>query len=173
MIVQIGRPRIRQWAGLLLLGAVTFVVVGYIFSAHNRDSASTLISALLSVTTAATGVAMWLWASPRRIANKPLRSLLERAAAELAEQVRLQWEQAASERRLTYPMSIRLQWQWSHRQVTGPAKEAVCGDPAPPSWQCLIEYLRAHPDRVLAQAWKLHSWWPWFATLTVPRRPGR
>jgi hypothetical protein len=123
VVVQVGGRRIWPWLGLVLLVALTFVVVGYVLRAPDRDMASKLVSTLISVGTAATGVAMWLWTS-RRPAQAS-RSLLERAADELAEQVRRQWKQAATERGLMSPAPIPVRWQWSHRQVTGPAEAAV------------------------------------------------
>jgi hypothetical protein len=51
---------------------------------------------------------------------------LERAADELAKQLRRQWEQAAAERRLT-SAPIPVQWRWSRRQMTGPITEVVGG----------------------------------------------
>lgn len=121
--MEIGRRRIWPWTGLLLLVVVTFVVVEYVLNAPNRDLASKLVSTFVSVATAATGIATWLWAS-RRPAQAS-HSLLERAADELAEQVRRQWEQAAAERGLMSPAPISVWWQWSRRQVTGPVPSAL------------------------------------------------
>ncbi|MGH3707100.1 MAG: hypothetical protein ACRDRQ_03140 [Pseudonocardiaceae bacterium] len=123
--MEIGRRRIWPWVGLLLLVAVTSMVVKYILSAHNRDSAGALVATFLSIATSATGIAMWLWASRRSAQTS--RSLLERAADELAEQVLRQWEKAAGERGLMYPSPISVQWQWSRLQVTGAVETVVGG----------------------------------------------
>lgn len=125
IVVEIGRRRIWPWIGLLLLVAVTFVVVEYVLRAPNRDLASKLVSTFVSVATAATGVAMWLWASRRP--TQASRSLLERAADELAKQVHQQWKKAAVERKLMPLAPISVWWQWSRRQVTGPVEAAVGG----------------------------------------------
>lgn len=109
----------------MLLVAGTGVVVEYVLNASNRDSASKLVATFLSVASTATGVAVWLGKSPRPTGAS--RSLLERAADELAEQVRRQWERAATERGLRSPEPISVWWQWSRQQVTGPVKAAVGG----------------------------------------------
>ncbi len=111
---------------MLLLVAVIAVALAYILHAHDPKSAGTLIQTLVALATTACTVAGWLWA--RRRPAQASRSQLERAADELAEQVRRQWERAAGERRLMYPASIPMRWQWSHRQVTGPVTEAVGGN---------------------------------------------
>jgi hypothetical protein len=54
------------------------------------------------------------------------RFTLERAADELAEQLRRQWKRAAAERGLT-PAPIPVRWRWSPRSVTGSPAEAVGG----------------------------------------------
>jgi hypothetical protein len=51
---------------------------------------------------------------------------LERAADELAEQLRRQWKQAAAEQGLI-SAPIPVQWRWSLRQVTGRIKDAITG----------------------------------------------
>jgi hypothetical protein len=109
----------------LLLVAVTAVVVTYIVYAHDPESASTLVRALVGLATTACTVVGWLWT--RRPPVQISRVQLERAADELAEQVYRQWERAASERRLVYPAPMCLRWQWSRQQVTGPVTEAVGG----------------------------------------------
>ncbi len=85
LVVEIGRRRTWPWVGLVLLVAVTSGVVAYVLSAHNRDLASKLVSTFVTVATAAAGVAMWLGALLRPA--QASRSLLERAADELAAQV--------------------------------------------------------------------------------------
>lgn len=124
--MEILRRRLWSWVGLLLLVAVIAGVVVYILRAHDPKSAGTLVQTLVGLATTACALAGWLWA--RRQPVQASRSQLERAADELAEQVRRQWERAAGERRLMYPASIPLRWQWSHRQVTGPVTEAVGGN---------------------------------------------
>lgn len=115
------RRRLWPWAGLLLLLAAIVAVVAYIFYAHDPASVSTLVG----LATTACTVAGWLWARRRPVQISRLQR--ERAADELAEQVRRQWAQAAGERRLVYPAPMCLRWQWSRRQVTGPVTEAVGG----------------------------------------------
>jgi hypothetical protein len=82
-----------------------------------------LVQSLAAVVTVAAGAVVWLWARARP--NKAALLPLERAADELAEQLRRQWEQAAIERGLTHPIPLR--WRWSRRKVTGPPAEAVKG----------------------------------------------
>ncbi|MGH6630161.1 MAG: hypothetical protein ACREB3_10555, partial [Burkholderiales bacterium] len=106
---------------MLLLLAAIVAVVAYIFYAHDPASVSTLVG----LATTACTVAGWLWARRRPVQISRLQR--ERAADELAEQVRRQWAQAAGERRLVYPAPMCLRWQWSRRQVTGPVTEAVGG----------------------------------------------
>jgi hypothetical protein len=52
---------------------------------------------------------------------------LERAADQLAEQLRRQWERTAAKRGLTYPGPVPVRWRWSLRPVAGPIAEAVGG----------------------------------------------
>lgn len=117
------RRPIWPWIALSLLVAVIAGVLAYILHAHDLNSAGALVQTLVGLATTACTAAGWLWAQRRPV--QASRSQLERAADELAEQVRRQWERAAGERRLMYPASIPMRWQWSHRQVTGPVTEAV------------------------------------------------
>lgn len=126
LVVEVRRERIWPWVGLSLLVAVAAGVVAYILHARDPKSAGALVQTLVGLATTACTVAGWMWARRRPV--QASRSQLERAADELAEQVRRQWERAAGERRLMYPVSILLRWQWSNRQVTGPVTEAVGGD---------------------------------------------
>ncbi|MGH3772176.1 MAG: hypothetical protein ACRDRW_12400 [Pseudonocardiaceae bacterium] len=120
--MMLGRWRLRLWMGLLLVvaataGSVVFVVF--------RDSGGALAGKLVAVATAGASVAAGLWrlARPTGVARLPL----ERAADQLAEQLRRQWEQAAAERGLVFPEPVPVRWQWSPRRVTGPKTEAVGG----------------------------------------------
>ncbi|MBV8542246.1 MAG: hypothetical protein JO268_17215, partial [Pseudonocardiales bacterium] len=129
--MMLGRWRLWLWLGLFLVIAVTAGGVAFLFYSysHNRGSADTLVSTLVTVVTTATGAAMWLWRRlrPTGAARLPV----ERAADELAEQLRRQWERAAAERRLSSPAPVPVRWRWSSRQVTGPRAEAVGGRFAP------------------------------------------
>jgi hypothetical protein len=124
----VGRWRIWLWIGLLLVVAAAAGSAAFVLYSSDRDSAGTLVQTLVTVATAATGVATWLWTRlrPTGVAQLPL----ERAADELAEQLRGQWDQAAAERKLTHPAPIPLWWRWSPRQVTSPIREAVGGPSA-------------------------------------------
>jgi hypothetical protein len=109
------------WLGLLLIVAATAtgVILTVLYDTEDK------VPALVSEVTAGTGAAAGLWKRVRPTVAE--RSPLERAADELAEQLRRQWERAAAERGLTYPEPITVQWRWSPRQVTGPIAEAVGG----------------------------------------------
>lgn len=109
----------------MLLVGVTVEILVYILQAHDPNSVGTLVQTVVGLVTTACTVAGWLWA--RRQPTQASRSQVERAADELAEQVRQQWERAAAERQLMYPTQIPIRWRWSHRQVTGPVAEATGG----------------------------------------------
>jgi hypothetical protein len=129
--MMLGRWRLWFWLGSLLIVAAVAGSVAFLFYSHSRTrgSADTLVSTLVTVATAAVSAATWLWTRAHRtgVARLPL----ERAADELAEQLRQQWERAATERGLTYPTPIPVQWRWSSQQVTGSSSEAVLGRFAP------------------------------------------
>lgn len=123
----LGEWRLRLWMGLLLIVAVTAGSVVLLFYSRDRSSAGALVQTLVTVVTVAAGAATcaWLWT---RVRPSPAARLsLERAADELAEQLRRQWKQAAVAQGLTYPAPILVQWRWSRPQVTGPIVEAVGG----------------------------------------------
>lgn len=109
--------------GLVLLVAVTLAVTEYVLRAPNQDLASKLVTTLVNLATPATAVGLWLW-KLRRPAQAS-RSQVERAADELAEQLRQQWEKAATERGLMFPAPIPVRWEWSRREVTGPVEAAA------------------------------------------------
>ncbi|MBV9012448.1 MAG: hypothetical protein JO272_10440 [Pseudonocardiales bacterium] len=92
-------------------------------------SSNNLVETLITVVTTGTSAAAGLWNLATRPGRAPLP--LHRAADELAEQLRQEWEQTATERGLTRPAPTFLRWQWSPRQVTGPRAEAVAGPFAP------------------------------------------
>ncbi len=115
-----GRGRLWFWMGLLLVAAATIVTVVLLFLGINAE----LVGTLIAVVTTAVGAATWLWKRARP--TKDARLSLERAADELAEQLRRQWKRAAAERGLT-PAPIPVRWRWSPRSVTGSAAEAVGG----------------------------------------------
>jgi hypothetical protein len=125
--MMVRRARWWLWAVLLLL--VVLVTVGslaFVFYSRDRDSAATLITMLAAVLTAGAGAATWL----RGLVTRPRRAPLplHRAADQLAERLRQQWEHAATERGLTRPIPIPLRWEWSsHRGVTSPRTEALTG----------------------------------------------
>ncbi|MGH3855775.1 MAG: hypothetical protein ACRDR6_20265 [Pseudonocardiaceae bacterium] len=106
-------------------GSAAFII----YDLRTRGSATELVSALVAVATATAGAAGWLWR--RAGLTGAARLPLERAADELAEQLRRQWEQAAAEQGLTYPEPIPVRWRWSPRQVTGPRTDAVARRLAP------------------------------------------
>ena len=124
-----GWPRLWLWIGLSLVVATTAGSVAFVFYSGNRDSAAALVSTFVSAATAAAGAAAWLW--KRAQSAGTARLPLERAADELAEQLRQQWERGAAERGLTYPAPIPVQWRWSDLQLTGRRAEVVEGPFAP------------------------------------------
>ncbi|MGH3853448.1 MAG: NACHT domain-containing protein [Pseudonocardiaceae bacterium] len=117
------------WLGLSLVGAASAGSVAFVLYDFRRGSADTLVTTLIAVLTTTAGAVRWLWrrAGLTRAARLPL----ERAADELAEQLRQQWERAAAERGLTYPAPLPVRWHWSPQQVTGPRADAVGGQFAP------------------------------------------
>jgi len=125
----VGRGHLWLWMGLLLVVAAMAAMGMFVIYSPDRDSAIRLVAAFVTVATAAASVATWLWrrARPTEVARFPL----ERAADELAEQLRRQWERVAAERGLIHPAPIPLRWRWSLWPVTGPAEEAVQGPFAP------------------------------------------
>lgn len=119
----LGERRLWFWMGLLLVViAATAGTVVFLFHSRDQSSADALVQTLIAVATAAAGATAALWKRAQ-----PGRLPLERAADELAEQLRRQWERAAAERGLIHPAPIRVRWRWSHHQVTGPITEAVAG----------------------------------------------
>lgn len=137
--------RIWAWFGLALLGTVTAIAVVYVISS-DQGPISVRVMALATVATSAASGIVWLWAHRR-----PEAALLpvERAADQLAEQLRRSWELVATERGLRYSTSIALQWRWSQRQVTGPVTQAVVGvsgtrfTPLPGMAPITVEQLRS------------------------------
>ena len=69
------------------------------------------------------------WLTARRRHEREAADRLDRAADVLAEQVWLQWRQAAVERRLLNPVPIPVRWRLSDLGVAGPIADAV-GDGA-------------------------------------------
>jgi hypothetical protein len=67
---------------------------------------------------------------------------LDRAADDLAEQVRLQWRQAAIERGLLYPVPIRVRWRLSHLRVAGSIADATGEDAELPRFAPLPRILK-------------------------------
>jgi hypothetical protein len=110
--------------GLLVLVVVVLAILWYVLGAGDRGAASTLVSGIAAVLVPAGSVAVWLWAR-RQSAREASGSLLDRAADLLAEQVRVQWSNAAAERRLMQPTPIPVRWRWSNLPVTGPLLDAV------------------------------------------------
>jgi hypothetical protein len=115
------------WIGLFLVVVATAGVVTVVFLRYS--SSEELVETLITVATTGASAAAGLWNLATRPRRAPL--LLHRAADELAEQLRREWEQVATERGLTRPAPTFLRWQWSSRQVTGPRAEAVTGPFAP------------------------------------------
>jgi transcriptional regulator with XRE-family HTH domain len=70
-----------------------------------------------------------MWLTARHRDERETADRLDRAADALAEQLALQWRQAAIERRLLNPIPIRVHWQRSDLRVAGPIADAV-GDGA-------------------------------------------
>ncbi|MGH3828969.1 MAG: NACHT domain-containing protein [Pseudonocardiaceae bacterium] len=127
--MRVGGGRMWLGLGLLLVGAASAGSVAFVFYDFHGGSADTLVTTLIAVAGATAGAVRWLWrrAGLTRAARLPL----ERAADELAEQLRQQWERAAAERGLTYPAPLPVRWQWSPQQVTGQRADAAGGPFAP------------------------------------------
>ncbi|MBV8992263.1 MAG: hypothetical protein JO287_00845, partial [Pseudonocardiales bacterium] len=110
--------------GFLILVVLVLAILWYVFAAKDRGAASTLVSGIAAVLVPAGSAALWLRARQRSAREVPSYSLA-RAADMLAEQVRMQWANAAAERRLMQPAPIPVRWRWSDRPVTGPLVDAV------------------------------------------------
>ncbi|MGH3821228.1 MAG: hypothetical protein ACRDRA_00040 [Pseudonocardiaceae bacterium] len=115
------------WAALLLIVATTVGSVAFILYAYsrNQESAGMLVGTLVAVITAASSAATWLWTRWR--APGVAQCSLERAADQLAEQLRWDWDQVAAGRQLIEPEPIAVRWRWSRHGVTGPITEALDG----------------------------------------------
>jgi hypothetical protein len=112
------------WIGLLVVVAATVGLAMVAFRSTPGDSrGAEEVGALIAVTTAGTSVTGWLWRLAQRTGAPPLP--LQRAADELAEQLRRQWDRVAAEQRLTRPAPIPVAWRWSSRPVTSPVAEAI------------------------------------------------
>jgi hypothetical protein len=124
--MMLSRRSLWLWMGLFLIVLAT---AGTVTAAYRFYSGEALVEIVISVVTAGAGVAgkLWEWARRPERARLPLR----RAADELAEQLGRQWEQAATERGLTHPAPISLEWRCSSGQVTGSRAEAATGPFAP------------------------------------------
>ncbi len=122
---QRGRLRARWFvAGLVLAGlAVLLGVVGFVLRAKSLDAAASVAQLVSLLSLAPLVVSVVVWARGRTVAAQ---LPLERAADELAEQLRQLWESAATERGLR-SAAIDLRWEWSHQRVTGPVTQAVAG----------------------------------------------
>ncbi len=114
---------------LLLCGTVSGIMV-FVFQAQDRDSAATLVQAAAAVLIPAASAVVWLLARRRR--QETTGRCLDDAADDLAQQVWMQWRNAAQERHLNYPAPIQVRWTWSRLPVAGPVAEAV-GAPGIPS----------------------------------------
>jgi hypothetical protein len=115
------------WLWWLVLGVATAGVLAYLFSAHDRSLAGTVIQAVAAVVALVASVAGWLWRRQRARRALPTVEGLDRAADALAVAVRVQWEQAAGDRRLLYPARLPVQWTWSTLPVSGQVVDAVDG----------------------------------------------
>jgi hypothetical protein len=115
---------LRLWLvlGLLLLAAGTALSVTIVVGDPKHLP---VVEALAAVAAVAVPSTAWLWKWAHRT-KAPLLPL-KRAADELAEQLRRQWERVAAEQGLIVPAPIPLRWQWSARSVTGSVADAVGG----------------------------------------------
>ncbi|PJI99768.1 hypothetical protein BX264_7129 [Streptomyces sp. 2333.5] len=109
--------------GLTIIAVVVFVVLGFIFRSHDRDSAATLVQGIGAIVVPAASAALWL--TNRRPRTELTEPALRDFADELAERVKAQWSAAASERRLIHPSPVPVRWRWSTLPVSGPATDAV------------------------------------------------
>jgi hypothetical protein len=119
---------------LLLLGLVSGVMV-FVFHAQDRDSATALVQTVTAVMAPAASAVVWLLARGTR--TQVTSRSLDQAADDLAEQLRMQWSNAARERHLSYPAPIPVRWRWSQLPVTGPATEAIGESADPPRFRPL------------------------------------
>ncbi|HCT77512.1 MAG TPA: hypothetical protein DGG94_13100 [Micromonosporaceae bacterium] len=79
-----------------------------------------LVGVVLAVITLAGTVTAWLW---RREKSGPVD--ISVTADRLAVELRVQWEKAAAERKLLYPMPVPVRWLRSERPVAGPVEDAT------------------------------------------------
>jgi hypothetical protein len=115
------------WLWWLVLGVATAGVLAYLFGAHDRSLAGTVIQAVVAVVALVASIAGWLWRRQRTRRALPTMDGLDRAADALAVAVRVQWEQAAGDRRLLYPARLPVRWRWSTLPVSGQVVDAVDG----------------------------------------------
>jgi transcriptional regulator with XRE-family HTH domain len=123
-------PAILPWLGLALLGLVLLALAvgtGLPVSGARVAGTALAVGGTLGAVLAAFEAARP--ALRRRGERRPVADRLDRAADDLAEHVRLQWRQAAVERRLLNPVPIPLRWRLSDLPVAGPVADAV-GDGA-------------------------------------------
>lgn len=111
------------WIGLLLVVAVTVGLATVAVRGSTGDSIGVQVGTLIAVATAGISVAGWLWKLAQRTGTPLLP--LQRAADELAEQIRRQWDRVAAEQKLTRPAPIPIRWRWSSWPVTSPIAEAI------------------------------------------------
>lgn len=120
------RRTIVAWLGL----AAFVVVVAFTAQMASRGSATARIAVAVAAALAIFSAAFltnWLTRTNHG-ARGSTSDQLDRAADDLAEQVRLQWTQAAVERGLLYPVPIRVRWRLSHLRVAGPIADAAGED---------------------------------------------
>jgi hypothetical protein len=90
--------RFGRWRLWFLVGSALLFVIWF-FTLSNRDSVIALVTKLGALGSGAFPFVTWLW--DRLWPTKNTRWSLERAADELAKQLRRQWKRAAAERGLT------------------------------------------------------------------------
>src|SRR6185369_11230936 len=76
------------WLWWLVLGVATAGVLAYLFSAHERSLAGTVIQAVAAVVALVASIAGWLWRRQRTRRALPTVDGLDRAADALAVAVR-------------------------------------------------------------------------------------
>jgi transcriptional regulator with XRE-family HTH domain len=117
------RP-VLPWLSLVLLPLVLGLGLQAVLPAARPVG---LALAALGPSAVACAVLAALFLAARRRDEREMADRLDRTADALAEQVALQWRQAAIERRLLNPIPIPVRWRWSDLRVAGPIADATGG----------------------------------------------
>ncbi|QXJ21345.1 hypothetical protein AGRA3207_002189 [Actinomadura graeca] len=109
---------------VLLVGSAAGIVI-LVLLAPDQDAVGGLVQTVTAVLVPMFSAVVWLLARRPRPGAPDLS--LGQAADDLAEQVLMQWTEAARERRLMYPAPVPVRWRQSELPVASPVAEAVGG----------------------------------------------